>query len=70
MDISEFVSLNDDAAFAPGGLMQLRRQSKLEVTNAFQTIPELEEHIIQLNILDEDQLRPRWDSYFMVCEFI
>jgi hypothetical protein len=67
VDLSEFVSQHDEAKFGAGGLTGLRRLSKIEIVNRFQSIHELEEHITQLNILDEDQLRPRWDSYFMVC---
>lgn len=35
--------------------------------NNFTSVPELEEYLEEMNLLDGERLRPGWDTYFMVC---
>lgn len=66
LDLPAFIALHDETNFGTGNLTYLRRLAKLEVVNGFQTVNGLEEHITQMNIINEDHLRPQWDSYFMM----
>lgn len=38
----------------------------IKINNRFPTLDELHLHLDQLNLLDEERLRPGWDLYFMV----
>ena len=48
-------------------LHSLQKYVTLHVVNNFDTVAALYSHLDELNLLDEDRLRPSWDSYFMVC---
>ncbi|EJF66928.1 hypothetical protein DICSQDRAFT_45581 [Dichomitus squalens LYAD-421 SS1] len=37
----------------------------VHVVNAFQSIPSLQDHLEEVNLLDPERLRPGWDTYFM-----
>lgn len=57
----------DSERFHPGGLHAVSSLVKLTVINTFQTVLGLHDHLDSLDILSAERLRPRWDSYFMVC---
>lgn len=37
----------------------------ITIVNHFETIEGLHKHLEEINILDQERLRPGWDSYFM-----
>jgi hypothetical protein len=41
----------------------------IHIVNSFESVHAFHSHLTSLNILDPDRVRPRWDAYFMVCEF-
>lgn len=51
-----------------GSLKPMRDLVDIRITNDFQSIAALHEHLEQINLQDPVHLRPDWDTYFMVCE--
>ncbi|TBU39078.1 cytidine deaminase-like protein [Dichomitus squalens] len=55
-------------AFAQPNKASFRSLSQIatvHVVNAFQSIPSLQDHLEEVNLLDPERLRPGWDTYFM-----
>ncbi|KAH8080857.1 putative dCMP deaminase [Filobasidium floriforme] len=46
-------------------LRALMSHAHLTIMNSFETIPDLEKHLDEINLLDPERLRPGWDGYFM-----
>jgi dCMP deaminase len=46
-------------------LRALMSHAHLTIMNSFETIPDLEKHLNEINLLDSERLRPGWDGYFM-----
>jgi dCMP deaminase len=44
----------------------LRDLIDIQITNAFPCLRDFESHLEELNLLDNEHLRPGWDAYFMV----
>lgn len=40
--------------------------ANISICNNFPTVPALYAYLDELNLLDEERLRPGWDTYFMV----
>ncbi|KAH8102562.1 cytidine deaminase-like protein [Cristinia sonorae] len=47
-------------------VQDVKKLAHIHVINDFPTIPELHSHLDQLNILNQEILRPGWDTYFML----
>ncbi|KAI0031424.1 cytidine deaminase-like protein [Vararia minispora EC-137] len=47
-------------------LSDLSRFVKVHIVNYFETLPLLYQHLDSLCLLDQDRLRPCWDTYFMM----
>jgi hypothetical protein len=47
-------------------LYSLQPLVHLNIFNDFDTIDQFHDHLDGLNLLDQDRLRPAWDTYFMV----
>lgn len=47
------------------GLRSLNSMAHIHVTNFFGSIPELHEHLDELDLVNPERLRPGWDTYFM-----
>ncbi|KAI0375258.1 hypothetical protein BV20DRAFT_258924 [Pilatotrama ljubarskyi] len=43
----------------------LNQLAHVHVVNSFETISGLQEHLMELNLMDPERLRPGWDTYFM-----
>lgn len=39
----------------------------VHIVNSFDTMAAFYSHLDSLRLLDPDRIRPRWDTYFMVC---
>ncbi|KAJ3534734.1 hypothetical protein NM688_g7088 [Phlebia brevispora] len=46
-------------------LRSLNPMVNVRIINSFETIPELYEHLEELDLINPDRLRPGWDTYFM-----
>ncbi|KAI0304563.1 cytidine deaminase-like protein [Russula brevipes] len=55
----------NDHAEDPSPLHSLQKYVNLHVVNNFESVPALHSYLDDMNLLDEDRLRPSWDSYFM-----
>ncbi|KAF8641073.1 hypothetical protein AX17_000717 [Amanita inopinata Kibby_2008] len=73
--LEDFVREDDHLVFGRGSglhtgakvssLYALRDLVDIQITNSFQTISQFESYLEELNLLDDDHLRPGWDAYFM-----
>lgn len=64
VSLKQFVELNDVVNFHCG-LYNASRSAHITLVNIFKTIPELHTALDALNILNQERVRPSWDSYFM-----
>lgn len=64
MEFKEFAELSDVVAFQCG-LYNAGRSAHITLVNVFERLPELYKALNALNILDQERVRPSWDSYFM-----
>lgn len=70
--LEQFVHDDDDLVFGHTSdghhtsLQLLTDLTNTRINNSFTTISSLYNHLEQLHLLDPENLRPGWDSYFMV----
>lgn len=43
----------------------LSQIATVHVVNSFETVPALHDHLEAINLLNQERLRPGWDTYFM-----
>ncbi|KAK4689951.1 dCMP deaminase, partial [Tremellales sp. Uapishka_1] len=71
LDLDAFIDQHDQLLNGPSSSrhpMDLRRLTdlaNLTIHNNFSSIPSFYIHLDHLNLLDEERLRPGWDTYFM-----
>ena len=64
--LEEFVLLSDKHLYDPAsGKRALISRATVRLVNSSSSIAQLEDTLAQVNLLDEDRLRPSWDTYFM-----
>lgn len=67
--LDAFIDIHDKLNYGHGGMTDFARVMTLatiRVDNSFPTIDALWHHLDSLNLMDEERLRPGWDTYFMV----
>ena len=66
LTLDEFVSRNDDHLYNPKmGLACLIDRAEIRLVNNTQSIQALHETLRDLDLANEQRLRPSWDQYFM-----
>ncbi|KAI5450604.1 Deoxycytidine monophosphate (dCMP) deaminase [Naganishia albida] len=66
IEIPPTISPRSSSATRTGaGLKRALAYAHLSIMNNFTSVPELEEYLEELNLLDGERLRPGWDTYFM-----
>lgn len=80
LSLEEFVRQDDECVFGADvnssssdqkplpDLRGMNHLVKLNVTNTFQSIPELRLHLDALDMTNTGRLRPQWDTYFMAWD--
>ena len=65
-DTSSFNSTSNQDAISSAYLFSNRNVSHLNVINSFTSLWAFHDHLESLDVLNNERLRPGWDSYFMV----
>jgi dCMP deaminase len=64
--LEQFVLRNDDHLYNPQtGLARLVDQAQLRILNSSTALQHLHQGLQQLDLTNEERLRPNWDQYFM-----
>lgn len=63
--LEKFVEQEDINAFANSS--SGFGETSATIYNSFPTLAAFHEHLNGLDLLNQDRLRPSWDTYFMVC---
>lgn len=74
LNLDAFIDAHDALLYTPGprtpgektDVARVLAAAHVAVNNHFGTVEELYNHLDQLDLLDDERLRPGWDLYFMV----
>lgn len=63
---SDFISQSDDLLFnAANPLIEINNQAHIKIVNTSSSLKDLYVKLSELDLLNQERLRPTWDSYFM-----
>lgn len=63
---SEFIEQSDDLLFnAANPLLEINNQAHIKIINTSTSLKDLYVKLSELDLLNQERLRPTWDSYFM-----
>lgn len=66
ISIEEFIRQSDEFLFSSTNpLIEINNQAQIKIVNTSTSIKSLYVKLSELNLLNQERLRPTWDSYFM-----